>query len=112
MRDNDTATLIQLLLETGAFVAILGIGLARLRDGAWAVLAFVGGLLAAVTVTVTLLLFVESTYTSSSTLFDFFVRHIDWLSPALQWARAVGIALVAAAFVVRIRQPRINPLNG
>lgn len=112
MSDNSTASLVQLLMETGAFIVILGVGVARLREGPWAVLTALGGLLAGISVTVTLLLFVEITYTSSSTLWDFFVRNSSWLDDALRWSRAIGLGLLAVALVVRFREPRVNPLNG
>ena len=107
MSNGQDSVLLQLLLQSGAFLAIAGVGVSRLREGAWAALAALGASLAATVPLVTLAMLVEARYSlDSARMWDFFVRHSEWLSPVMAWTQAAGIVLIATAFVLRARTSR------
>jgi len=107
--DYPLSYLVQLVLETAAFLAIVAVGLARWRDGLWAVLAAVGGALALLVAALQLTVYAEAKFLNTSHVMDFVFGHTEQFSPVLAWTRVAGLVLIAAAFVVRAREPRTEP---
>ena len=98
--------LVQFLLEAAAFLTITAVGVSRLREGPWAVLATAGGALASIIALVQLDGYVEAKFTNSSVLFDLLFRHSLWVNDVFAWARAAGFVLIAAAIVALAQLPR------
>ncbi|GAB3792210.1 hypothetical protein [Nocardioides ungokensis] len=103
MYNYPVSYLIQLVLETAAFLVIAGVGLARWREGLWAVLATVGGALALITAALQLTVYAEAKYFDSSHVADFVLGVTDQVSNVLGWTRVVGVVLIAAALAVSTR---------
>ena len=103
MYNYPVSYLIQLVLETAAFLVIAGVGLARWREGPWAVLATVGGALALITAALQLTVYAEAKYFDSSHVADFVLGVTDTVSNVLRWTRVAGLVLIAAALAVSAR---------
>jgi hypothetical protein len=100
--DVPLSYLAQSLVETVAFLTIAVVGLVRVRRGAWGVLAMVGGLLAGAVTAYYLAMDAELRWMDSYRLVMWSVNHRT-ASDAIGWARAAGVVLVAAAFVLLTR---------
>ena len=103
MYNYPVSYLIQLVLETAAFLVIAGVGLARWREGLWAVLATVGGALALITAALQLTVYAEAKYFDSSHVADYVLGVTDQVSNVLRWTRVAGVVLIAAALAVSAR---------
>jgi multisubunit Na+/H+ antiporter MnhB subunit len=105
------APLLQLTLETIAFLVVAGVSLAHARAGLPAVLGMTGGLLAAAASLFNLVAYAEQRFRETADVLSFvFVEH-PRLYDALAWSRVAGIVLIAAALVLRLRMrtPAASP---
>ena len=103
MYNYPVSYLIQLGLETAAFLVIAGVGVARWREGLWAVLATVGGALALIPTALQLTVYAEAKYFDTSHVADYVLGVTDQVSDALRWTRVAGVVLIAAALAVSTR---------
>jgi hypothetical protein len=95
--------LMQLLLEAGAFLAIAIVASGRLRDGSWAGLVALGGLVLAIVPVLSVGVWFEGRLFETSRLLEFLFINHPHLNDVLNWSRPIGAVLIGAGVVLVAR---------